>query len=82
MQLIAYNKENHPILNKIYDILAELLTQEKQIILCKVPAKILIKIHKEADKAANKAINMSGMTKIRHTRPSGRQETLSGKGVK
>ena len=32
------NRENHPILNQIHDILAELHNQEKQPTLCKVPA--------------------------------------------
>ena len=43
MQYVKYNKENHSILKQIYDILAELQTQDKQIILCKVPAYIGIK---------------------------------------
>ena len=51
MQSIEYNRENHPILNQIYDILAELQAQNKKIILCKVPAHIGIKINEEADKA-------------------------------
>ena len=34
MQSIEYKKENHPILSQIQDILAELQTQGKQIILC------------------------------------------------
>ena len=33
MQSIEYNKENHPILNQIYDILAD---HHKQITFCKV----------------------------------------------
>ena len=36
-------RENHPILNQIYDILAELHNQGKQMTLCKVPAHIGIK---------------------------------------
>ena len=38
MQSIKYNKENHLILNLIYDILAELHKQDEQIILYKIPA--------------------------------------------
>ena len=38
MQSIDCNKENYPILNQIYDILAELQAQDKMITLCKVPA--------------------------------------------
>ena len=34
IQAIESNKENHPILNQIYDILADLQEQEKQITLC------------------------------------------------
>ena len=44
--------ENHPILNQIYDILAELYNQGKQIILSKVLSYIGIKRNEEADKAA------------------------------
>ena len=39
MQFGKYNKENHMILNQIYDILAELQMQVKQIILCKISAQ-------------------------------------------
>ena len=39
MHFIKYNKENHLILNHIYDIVAELQKQDKQIILCKIPAE-------------------------------------------
>ena len=41
-------KKNHPILNKIYDILAELQNQVEQIILCKAHAHIWIKKNEEA----------------------------------
>ena len=37
------NRENYPILNQIYDILAELQNQDKQIIQYKVLAHIGIK---------------------------------------
>ena len=40
MQAIENNKENHHILNHMYNILAELYNQEKQITLCKVPTNI------------------------------------------
>ena len=36
MFTIENNRENHPILNQIYDMLAELYNQEKHITLCKV----------------------------------------------
>ena len=36
MLAIENNRENHPILNQIYDILAELQNQGKQITICKV----------------------------------------------
>ena len=48
MQSIEYNKENHSILNQIYDIPAELQAQDKKITLCKVPAHIEIKGSEEA----------------------------------
>ena len=56
---IKNNKENHPILNQLYDILTELYNQGKQITLCKVSAHIRIK---EVDKAAKQAIDMPRMT--------------------
>ena len=40
IQYIKHNKENHPLLNQIYDILAELQAQNKKIITCKVPTHI------------------------------------------
>ena len=43
MLAIENNRENHPILNQIYDILVKLHNQGKQIMLCKVPAHIGIK---------------------------------------
>ena len=43
MLAIENNKENHPILNPIYDILPELHNQGKQLALCKVPAYMEIK---------------------------------------
>ena len=52
MLAIENNRENHPILNPIYDILTELHNQGKQIKLCKVPACIGIKGNEKADKAA------------------------------
>ena len=74
-RLIEFNaghwrqQRNHPILNKIYDTLAELHIQGKQITLCKVPAHIGIKGKEEANKAAKQAIDMPGMTmtKLPHT---------------
>ena len=65
MQSIEYNKENHPILNHIYNIYyiqAELQTQGKIIILCKVPAHIG---NEKADKATKQAIDVPGITTTR-----------------
>ena len=64
-QSIEYNKETQPILNQIYDILAELQVQDKNIILCKVPAHMGISGNEETDKAANKAIDMRRVTTTR-----------------
>ena len=65
MLAIENNTENHPILNQIYDILAELHNQGKQITLCNVPPHIG---NEETDKAAKQAIDMSGMiTRLPHT---------------
>ena len=58
MLAIEYNRENHPI----YNVLAELHNQVKQIILYEVPAHIAIKGDEEADKAAKQAVDMPGMT--------------------
>ena len=44
MQSIEYNKENRPILNQIYNILAE---QNKEVTLCKVPEKYELKEKKQ-----------------------------------
>ena len=52
MQYIEYNKENHQILNQIYNILAELQEQGKKIIMCKEPA-------------ANEALDMPGVPTTR-----------------
>ena len=64
MLAIEKNGENYPILNVIYDILAELHNQRKQITLCKE-----IEGNKEAGKAAKEEIDMPGMitTKLPHT---------------
>ena len=66
MFAIETNRENHPILNQIYDILAELHNQGKHNILCKVEAHIGIKRNEE-DNAAKQAIDMPGMPKTRVT---------------
>ena len=58
MQSIEYNKENRPILNKIYDILAELQAQDKKIMLCKASAYMGIIWNEKTDKAAKQAIEM------------------------
>ena len=65
MLAIENNRENHPILNQIYDILAELQNQGKQITICKVPAHIGVKENKEADRAEKQGINIPGMTAMR-----------------
>ena len=65
MQAIESNKKNHPILNQIYDILADLKGQKKHITFCKVPAHTGIKGNEEADKAAKEATDMPGMTTTR-----------------
>ena len=69
MHAIKNNRENHPILNQIYNILVELHNQGKQIVLCKVHARIRIKGNEEADKAAKQAIAMPGLitTRLPHT---------------
>ena len=50
MLVIENNRENHPILNQVYDILTGLLNQGKQLTLYKVPAYIEITGKEEADK--------------------------------
>ena len=65
MLAIENNRENHPKLNQIYDILEELQNQGKQITMCKVPAHIGVKGNEEADKAAKQAIEIPGMTTTR-----------------
>ena len=65
MLAIENNRENHPILNQVYDILTELHNQGKQFTLCKVPAHTGIKGNEEADKAAKQAIDLQGMTTTR-----------------
>ena len=54
MQFTEYKKENRPILNQIYDILAELQTQDKKILHSKVPSHKRIKGNEEADKTSNR----------------------------
>ena len=49
MLVIENNRKNHPILNQIYDILAELHNQRKHITLCKVSAHIVIKGNKKTE---------------------------------
>ena len=65
MLAIEKNRENHPILNQKYEVLAELHNQGKQITLCKVPAHIGIKGNEEADKSKKQEIYMPGMTSYR-----------------
>ena len=65
IQAIESNKENHLILNQIYDILADLQDQEKQITLCKVPAHTGVKRNEDADQAAKEATEMPGLVTTR-----------------
>ena len=65
MFAIENNRENHPKLNPIYDILVEVHNQGKQISLYKVLEQIGIKRNEEADKVAKQALNMPGMTTTR-----------------
>ena len=65
MLAIENNRENHPILNQIYDVLTELHIQGKLITLYKAPAHIGIRENKEAHEAAKQAIDMPGMTRTR-----------------
>ena len=53
MQSIEYSKENYPILNQKYNILATL---------CKVLVNMRIKGNEEADKAAKGAMDVAGVT--------------------
>ena len=64
MPTIESKRENHPILNQIYDTLAEIHNQRKQITICKVPAHIGIKRNEEAE-AAKQAIDIPGIIKTR-----------------
>ena len=63
MLVIENKRENHPILNQMYNTLAELHNQGKQITICKVSAHIRIKGNKEADRAAKQATDIPGMSK-------------------
>ena len=65
MLAIENNRENYPILNQIYNTLAELHNQGKQITICKVPAHIGIKGNEEADRAAKQATNIPGMSTMK-----------------
>ena len=61
MLSIENNRENHPILNQMYDILTELQKQRKQLTLCKVSTHKGVKGNEEADKAAKQAIDIPGL---------------------
>ena len=66
LQFIEYNKENHPILNQVYNILTKNKTsnQGKHVTLYKVPAHMGVKGNKAAT-------NMPGMIPtIRRSRKS------------
>ena len=51
MKFIKFNRENHSLLNQVFDMFAELLNHEKHITLCNVPAHMGIKSNETADKA-------------------------------
>ena len=61
LMLVIKNKENYPILNQIYDIIAELHNQGKHITLCKVLVHIGIRRNEEADKEAKQTTYMPYM---------------------
>ena len=50
MQAIEFNRDNHPKLNQIYDMLAKLKNEGKNITLCEVYAHIEFKCKEAADK--------------------------------
>ena len=58
MLAIENNRENHTILNHIYDILTKLHNQGKLLTPRKVPAQIGIKGNEEVDKAAKHTIDI------------------------
>ena len=58
VQSIEYNKENHPILNQIYDILADL---KKSLPVRSSPTQECGG-NEEANKAAKQSVNMPGVT--------------------
>ena len=51
MKSVEYNEENRPIINQLYDILAELQLQDKKRSHGKLPAHMRIKENEDADKA-------------------------------
>ena len=57
-------KENHPILNQMYNILAELQAQDKKITMCKVHAHIGIE-ENEVYKLGNEAMDIPKVTTTR-----------------
>ena len=63
--LAIENRENYSILKHMYDIPAEIHDQGKQTTICKIPAHIVIKKNKEAEKAAKQTLDMPGMTTTR-----------------
>ena len=83
MQSIKYNKESHPILNQIYDILAEFQKQDKQIILCKSLCTRRKKEIKKQIKRQNKKYICQGWLqdyrKQTTTSPSKKLETPNSK---
>ena len=58
MLVIENNRENHTILNQIYDILTELYNQVKQFTLHKVPAHIRVERNEEADKTGTDILQL------------------------
>ena len=53
-EVIEYNKEQNPILNQIYDILADV---QKQITLCKILSHVWVRENKKIDKSSKQAMH-------------------------
>ena len=62
---IENNRENHPILNQIYDIHTELHNQGKQITLCIVPAQELKETKKQTKLQKNGKVHTTAIGNMR-----------------